>query len=177
MRRQQTILTSKCFCCLLQPLPGHTPLGPGWPEAAGIFAVALSGPSGSALPTLRASMKQPHKFSQVLWASFGVMLVSSRQLLRFSTCTVEGLSHSVNHQFVFESPYLLHMLMAGTSMLPSQARQQLPMSGTDVCSCIIVSMPAACYDCDMQAAGAPCSSFMGWLAQWATSTLGRQPRS
>ena len=76
------------FCCLLQPLPGHTLLGPGWPQAAGIFALALSGPSGSALPTLRASMKQPHKFKQVLWASFGVMLVSFRQLLRFRTYIV-----------------------------------------------------------------------------------------
>ena len=73
------------FCCLMQPLPGHALLGPGWSQAAGIFAVALSGPSGSALPTLRASMKQPKTFKQVLWASFGVMLVSFRRLLGFST--------------------------------------------------------------------------------------------
>lgn len=92
-------------CCLLQPLPGHALLGPGWSEAAGIFAVALSGPSGSALPTLRASMQQPQKFQQVLWASFGVMVVSFRPLLGFSTSAVSlhSVIGSMNHGYVI--PY------------------------------------------------------------------------
>lgn len=41
----------------------------------GIFAVALSGPSGSALPTLRGSMKQPLQFKRVLIVALGVMTV------------------------------------------------------------------------------------------------------
>ena len=90
------------FCCLLQTLPGHVLLGPGWSEAAGIFAVALSGPSGSALPTLRASMKQPKKFKQVLWASFGVMLVSFRRLLGLNSAQTlsDSLSGGVNNVYV-----------------------------------------------------------------------------
>ena len=39
----------------------------------GIFAVALSGPSGSALPTLRGTMKQPLHFKRVLLIALGVM--------------------------------------------------------------------------------------------------------
>ena len=39
----------------------------------GIFAVALSGPSGSALPTLRGTMKQPLHFKRVLLIALGLM--------------------------------------------------------------------------------------------------------
>ena len=39
----------------------------------GIFAVALSGPSGSALPTLRGTMKQPLHFKRVLLIALSVM--------------------------------------------------------------------------------------------------------
>ena len=41
----------------------------------GIFAVALSGPSGSALPTLRGTMKQPLQFRKVLLIALGLMTV------------------------------------------------------------------------------------------------------
>ena len=41
----------------------------------GIFAVALSGPSGSALPTLRGNMKQPLQFKKVLLIALGLMTV------------------------------------------------------------------------------------------------------
>ena len=59
--------------CALQPPAPHTWLGPGLPQAMGIFAVALSGPSGSALPTLRGTMKQPLHFKRVLLVALGVM--------------------------------------------------------------------------------------------------------
>ena len=39
----------------------------------GIFAVALSGPSGSALPTLRGTMKHPLRFKRVLLIALGMM--------------------------------------------------------------------------------------------------------
>lgn len=48
-------------------------LGSSLPQAMGIFAVALSGPSGSALPTLRSTMKQPLHFKRVLLIALGVM--------------------------------------------------------------------------------------------------------
>ena len=59
----------------LQPAPSRVWLGPALPEAMGIFAVALSGPSGSALPTLRSNMKQPLRFKTVLLIALGVMTV------------------------------------------------------------------------------------------------------
>lgn len=58
---------------LLQPAPPHVWLGPALPEAMGIFAMALAGPSGSALPTLRGNMKQPQRFKRVLFIGLGVM--------------------------------------------------------------------------------------------------------
>lgn len=58
---------------LLQPAPPHAWLGPALPEAMGIFAMALAGPSGSALPTLRGNMKQPLQFKKVLFIGLGVM--------------------------------------------------------------------------------------------------------
>ncbi len=57
----------------MQPPPPHIWLGASLPQAMGIFAVALSGPSGSALPTLRATMKQPLHFKRVLLVALGVM--------------------------------------------------------------------------------------------------------
>ncbi|DBB09681.1 hypothetical protein WJX82_002703 [Trebouxia sp. C0006] len=58
---------------LPQPPPPHIWLGASLPQAMGIFAVALSGPSGSALPTLRATMQQPLHFKRVLLIALGVM--------------------------------------------------------------------------------------------------------
>ena len=66
------ICTSALSYCL-QPAPPRVWLGPALPEAMGIFAVALSGPSGSALPTLRSNMKQPLRFKRVLLIALGVM--------------------------------------------------------------------------------------------------------
>ena len=60
-------------CLLLQPPPPHIWLGASLPQAMGIFAVALSGPSGSALPTLRGTMKHPQNFRRVLLIALGVM--------------------------------------------------------------------------------------------------------
>ncbi len=57
----------------MQPPPAHIWLGTSLPQAMGIFAVALSGPSGSALPTLRATMKHPLHFKRVLLVALGVM--------------------------------------------------------------------------------------------------------
>ncbi|KAL3130109.1 hypothetical protein ABBQ38_008425 [Trebouxia sp. C0009 RCD-2024] len=57
----------------VQPPGPHTWLGSGLPQAMGIFAVALSGPSGSALPTLRGTMKQPLHFKRVLLVALGAM--------------------------------------------------------------------------------------------------------
>lgn len=59
--------------CALQPPAPHMWLGTGLPQAMGIFAVALSGPSGSALPTLRGTMKQPLHFKRVLLIALGLM--------------------------------------------------------------------------------------------------------
>ena len=57
----------------MQPAPPHVWLGSSLPQAMGIFAVALSGPSGSALPTLRGTMKQPLHFKRVLLIALSVM--------------------------------------------------------------------------------------------------------
>ena len=65
--------TTQEVSCALQPPAPHMWLGTGLPQAMGIFAVALSGPSGSALPTLRGTMKQPLHFKRVLLIALGLM--------------------------------------------------------------------------------------------------------
>ncbi len=57
----------------MQPPPPHMWIGLSLPQAMGIFAVALSGPSGSALPTLRGTMKHPLHFKRMLLIALGVM--------------------------------------------------------------------------------------------------------
>jgi len=57
----------------LQPPPGYDLASWGMIQAAGIFAVSVSG--HSSLPAIRNSMAQPQRFGTVLSASFTAMAV------------------------------------------------------------------------------------------------------